>query len=209
MHSATARQHGLALCPDCHALSRMPVLKPGQQALCPRCGQRLWLRHPLALSRTWALLCTAAILLLPANLLPIVTLTSLGKAVPDTIFSGIVRLAENDMWGIAAIVFIASIFVPFFKLAGLMLLQLAIQRRWRVSRTQCTLMYRFIHLVGRWSMLDLFVIAILVALVDIGNLADVTSGPAASAFATVVVITMLAANTFDSRLLWDLVDERH
>lgn len=185
----------------------MPALQQAQQALCPRCGQRLYLRHPRAISRTWALLCAAALLLLPANLLPIMTLTSLGTALPDTILSGVVRLADNDFWGIAAIVFVASVFVPFFKLAGLILLQLTIQRRWRISPTQCTLMYRFIQLVGRWSMLDLFVIAILVALVDVGQLADVSSGPAASAFAAVVVVTMLAANTFDSRLLWDLVDE--
>lgn len=208
MRERTARQHRLALCPDCHALSRIPPLTTGQRTLCPRCGGAVWLRHPLAISRTWALLCTAALLLLPANLLPIMTLTSLGKAVPDTIFSGIIRLAENDFWGIAIIVFVASIFVPFFKLTGLILLQLTIQRHWRINRVQCTLMYRFIQLVGRWSMLDLFVIAVLVALVDVGNLADVTSGPAATSFAAVVVITMLAANTFDSRLLWDLVDER-
>lgn len=202
-----ARQAGLALCTDCHYLSRMPPLHSGQTARCPRCGKAVWLRHPATLTRTWALLCTATLLLLPANLLPIMTLTSLGTELPDTILSGVLRLARNDLWGIALIVFTASILVPILKLAGLLVLQLSIQRGWRLSPAQCTVMYRFIQLVGRWSMLDLFVIAILVAVVDIGNLAHVSSGPAAGAFAAVVVITMFAANTFDSRLLWDLVDE--
>lgn len=208
MMRESAGSLGLALCPDCHCLCHMPPLKRGQRALCPRCGQRLWLRHPRAVNRTWALLTAGALMLIPANTLTMMTLTYLGSPVPDTIFSGVMRLANSGLWGIAAIVFIASIFVPVFKLVGLVLLQLAIQYRWRLNPTQCTLMYRFIHFVGRWSMLDLFVIAILVALVDLGNLADVTVGPAASAFAAAVVITMIAANTFDARLLWDLVDER-
>lgn len=207
MRHERARHQGMALCPDCHSVSRMPTLSRGQHALCPQCGQRLWLRHPRALNRTWALLWAAAILLLPANLLPIMTLTYLGQPVPDTIFSGVVRLAQSGLWGIAAIVFIASVFVPGFKIAGLALLSLCIQFKRPLSPVQCMYMYRFIQFIGRWSMLDLFVIAILVAMVDLGNIADVTPGPAASAFAAVVVITMLAANTFDARLLWDLVDE--
>jgi len=202
-----ARQLGLALCTDCHCLSRMPALRPREQARCPRCNQVVWLRNPMAAQRTWALLLTGALLLLPANLLPIMTLTSLGTELPDTILSGVLRLIRNDLWGIAAIVFAASIMVPVLKLLGLLVLQLAVQRGWRLSAAQGTLMYRFIRLVGRWSMLDLFVIAIMVALVDLGNLAEVNSGPAAGAFAAVVILTMLAANTFDSRLLWDLVDE--
>jgi paraquat-inducible protein A len=139
----------------------------------------------------------------PANVLPIMTVYSLGKGQPDTIMSGVIELINYGMMPIAIVVFVASILVPTFKLVGLGLLLYSIQRKQPLSARQRTLMYRFIEWIGRWSMLDIFVITILVALVKFGNLATIEAGFGAVAFCSVVVLTMLAAVAFDPRLIWD------
>lgn len=150
-----------------------------------------------------ALLITAAILYIPANVLPIMTVSSLGKGDPSTIMSGVIQLVQHGMIPIAAVVFIASIVVPTFKLVGIALLLFSVQRRQPLSARQRIVMYRFIEFIGRWSMLDIFVIAILVAVVNFGRLASVEANLGAIAFASVVILTMLAAVTFDPRLIWD------
>ncbi|MGF6557419.1 paraquat-inducible protein A [Pseudomonas sp. S30_BP2TU TE3576] len=160
-------------------------------------------RSPNSLVRTWALLITAAILYIPANLLPIMTVNSLGKGAPSTIMAGVIELMHYGMFPIAAVVFIASIVVPTFKLVGIALLLFSVQRRQPLSARQRIWMYRFIEFIGRWSMLDIFVIAILVAVVNFGRLASIEANLGAIAFATVVILTMLAAVTFDPRLIWD------
>lgn len=200
---------GILICPDCHLLARS---QPGQVQACLRCGARLHARRPDSLVRTWALLLTSAILYVPANLLPIMVVNTLGNGQPDTIVSGVMTLIRLQMWPIAAVVFIASILVPTFKLVGLALLLYSVQRHVPMSPRQRIVMYRFIEWIGRWSMLDIFVIAILVALVNFGHLASIEAGYGAVAFASVVVLTMLAALTFDPRLIWDTTevsDERH
>lgn len=200
---------GILICPDCHLLARS---RPGQAQACLRCGARLHARRPDSLVRTWALLLTSAILYVPANLLPIMVVNTLGNGQPDTIVSGVMTLIRLQMWPIAAVVFIASILVPTFKLVGLALLLYSVQRHVPMSPRQRIVMYRFIEWIGRWSMLDIFVIAILVALVNFGHLASIEAGYGAVAFASVVVLTMLAALTFDPRLIWDsteVSDERH
>lgn len=153
--------------------------------------------------RTWALLITAAILYIPANVLPIMTVTSLGQGDPSTIMSGVIVLVQHGMIPIAAVVFIASILVPTFKLVGIALLLFSVQRHQPLSARQRIWMYRFIEFIGRWSMLDIFVIAILVAVVNFGRLASIEANLGAVAFASVVILTMLAAVTFDPRLIWD------
>lgn len=130
----------------------------------------------------------------------------LGNGAPATIMGGVIELIHAGMLPIASVVFIASILVPSFKLCGLVLLLYSVQRHQRLSPRQRILMYRFIEWIGRWSMLDIFVIAILVALVRFGNLASIEAGPGAAAFALVVVLTMLAATSFDPRLIWDNTD---
>jgi len=167
------------------------------------CGTELHFRKPESLSRTWALLITAMILMIPANVYPIMSVVSLGTESSDTIMSGVVLLAEMGMIPIALVVFIASVFVPVIKLLALTLLLLTAQNHWHLSLRQSTLLYRMVHFIGRWSMLDLFVISVLVTLVDLGNIATITGGAGATAFGGVIVVTMLAANTFDSRLIWD------
>jgi paraquat-inducible protein A len=195
---------GLLICHDCHLLN--PVRSDVHKQFCTRCGGHLHARRPNSLARTWALLITAAVLYIPANLLPIMTVNSLGKGQSDTIMSGVIELVNYGMIPVAAVVFVASILVPTFKLVGITLLLYSVQRHQPMSARQRVLMYRFIEWIGRWSMLDIFVIAILVALVNFGSLASIEPGYGAVAFASVVVLTMLAALTFDPRLIWDNTD---
>jgi len=193
---------GLIICGECHRLHR----RSAAHLHCQRCGARLHARCPHSIARTWALLLAAAILYIPANLLPIMSVNFLGNGAPATIMGGVIELIHAGMLPIASVVFIASILVPSFKLCGLVLLLYSVQRHQRLSPRQRILMYRFIEWIGRWSMLDIFVIAILVALVRFGNLASIEAGPGAAAFALVVVLTMLAATSFDPRLIWDNTD---
>jgi len=189
----TAREAGLIHCLNCRLLMRSEELK--EQGHCPRCGAPLAPRKQHSIQRTWALLITSVIFLFPANLLPIMNVTYLGGTVPNTIQSG--------DYAIALIIFFASILVPVFKVVGIMLIMISVQKKWKTWLKHRTLMFRTIKFIGRWSMLDIFVIAILVALVNLGTLTTITPAPAASYFAAVVVCTMLAADTFDTRLIWE------
>ncbi|MFW0757302.1 paraquat-inducible protein A [Pseudomonas sp. H11T01] len=192
---------GILICAECHELNRQEP--DSDEQICTRCGALVHARRPNSLKRTWALLITAAILYVPANLLPIMTVTSLGQGDPSTIMSGVIQLVQHGMFPIAAVVFIASILVPTFKLVGISLLLFSVQRHQPLSARQRIIMYRFIEFIGRWSMLDIFVIAILVAVVNFGRLASIEANLGAVAFSSVVILTMLAAVTFDPRLIWD------
>lgn len=194
----TALNHGLIRCNDCGRLQKSKV-----NSKCPICGHTVTPRHPDSIQRTVALIISALFLYIPANIFPIMTVTELGKAEPHTIVGGIVVLIQSDMIPIALLVLVASILVPLMKLLGLTLLIVCVHYRWQVNALLFTKMYRIIAFVGRWSMLDIFMISILVALVDLGGVARVIAGPAATAFASVVVLTMFAAKTFDPRLIWD------
>jgi len=192
---------GVLVCNECHELNRQ--VPDSQEQACTRCGAIVHARRPNSIVRTWALLITATILYIPANVLPIMTVSALGQGSPDTIMSGVITLLKHGMLPIAAVVFIASILVPTFKLVGIGLLLYSVQRHQPLSARQRILMYRFIEFIGRWSMLDIFVIAILVAVVNFGRIASVEANWGAVAFASVVILTMLAALTFDPRLIWD------
>ena len=165
------------------------------------------LRKPHSLSRTWAFLVAAIILYVPANLLPVMHTEWLTGSQDDTILSGVVYLWQSGSWPLAFVVFVASISVPLVKIVSLAWLAASVQRgsAWR-PRTRARL-YRVVELIGRWSMLDIYVTAILVALVQAKALAKIDAGPGALAFAAVVVLTMLAAMSFDPRLIWD--SQRH
>ncbi len=192
---------GILICGECHELNRQD--SETDEQTCTRCGAIVHPRRPDSLMRTWALLLTSAILYIPANLLPIMTVNSLGQGAPSTIMAGVIELVQHGMIPIAAVVFVASILVPTFKLVGIALLLFSVQRHQPLSARQRIIMYRFIEFIGRWSMLDIFVIAILVAVVNFGRIASVEANLGAVAFASVVVLTMLAALTFDPRLIWD------
>lgn len=200
----SAESLGLSVCHNCKKLHKLSGEHLDNAIpCCATCGTALHFRKPESLSRTWALLITSMILMIPANMLPIMTVVSLGTESSDTILSGVIFLAEEGMVPIALVVFIASIFVPVLKLISLTLLLLTAQNHWDLSLRQSTVLFRMVHFIGRWSMLDLFVISVLVTLVDLGNIATITGGAGATAFGGVIVATMLAANTFDSRLIWD------
>jgi len=151
-------------------------------------------------------LLTAITLYVPANLLPILNVISFGRAEADTIFSGVVALVESGDWPIAAIVFLASITIPALKLLGLTFLLISVQWKWRWRPRDRTKFYTIIEWIGRWSMIDIFVISMLVALIKLEQLATIEPGPAAICFAGVVIITMLAAMSFDPRHIWDAME---
>jgi paraquat-inducible protein A len=203
----TAARAGLWLCHVCHQLNRAgPQASGSGRVRCARCGASLHRRKPNSIARTWALVLAAFILYIPANALPIMTVVSLGAGEPDTILSGVMQLIAANMWPLALLVFFASIVVPMLKLFVLIYLLLSVQRKSRWRPRDRTVLYRLTEAVGRWSMLDIFVIAILVALVKFGAVATIETGPGATAFAAVVVITMFAAMSFDPRLIWDAME---
>jgi len=195
----TALGQGLIRCHDCGSLTRHTA-KP---LVCKICGNHLHARLPNSFQRTLALLISGYALYIPANIFPIMTVSRLGVGEPHTIVGGIIELIHSDMIPIAILVFVASVLVPLLKLLGISLLLLNVYCRWQINARLWTVIYRIIAFVGRWSMLDIFMISILVSLVDLGGVSQVIAGPAATAFAAVVVLTMFAAKSFDPRLIWD------
>ncbi|WP_165943527.1 paraquat-inducible protein A [Roseicella aquatilis] len=170
---------------------------------CPRCGSRLHPRKPDALARAWALLIAGAILYVPANAYPVMQVIQLGAGQPSTILGGVVELMEGGLYPLAALVFVASVVVPVLKLLGLAVLLVACQRGARGRLRDRTRLYGAVNFIGRWSMIDIFMETILVALVQFGAVVRILPGPGAVAFCAVVILTMLAAESFDPRLMWD------
>ena len=187
----------------CHACH---LVAPEGQHHCLRCGAALHRRKRDSLARTWALLVSAVILYIPANLLPVMRVTSLGKEQADTILSGVLFFLKEGSWYLALVIFFASIVVPLAKLATLAFLLVSIHRKSRWRPADRTRLYLLTELVGRWSMVDIYVVALMVALVELGSLATIVPGPGATAFAGVVVITLFAAESFDPRLIWDAME---
>jgi paraquat-inducible protein A len=199
----TARNAHLLSCHSCHLLSRVPSADKHPVLVCPRCGASLHPRKPNSIKRTWALILAACIFYIPANVLPITTVVSLGNAQSDTIMSGVIYFIKTGMWPIALVIFVASILVPLLKLLILTFLVISVQRRSTWRQKDRTRLYRIIEAIGRWSMMDIYVVTILVALVNLGSLATIRAQPGAVFFAAVVVITIIAAMSFDPRLIWD------
>jgi paraquat-inducible protein A len=170
---------------------------------CRRCGSRIHFRKPDSLHRTWALVIAAYVLIIPANLMPVMATGSLFGTEKDTIFSGVVFLWTSNSQVLAIILFCASIVIPFAKLISLTFLLISVQRRssWRPKLR--AKLYRVVEAIGRWSMIDVFVATMLTALVQFGNVMTIRAGFGAIAFATVVVLTIFAARSFDPRLIWD------
>ena len=187
-----------------HRLSRVRAGKPSRAGVrCSRCGFRLHHRRPAAIQRTWAFSLAAVVLYIPANTYPVLTVVRLGAAQPSTILGGVRELLEFGMWPLAALVFFASVAVPVLKLVGLGILLISTHMGSNRALHDRTILYRVVDTIGRWSMIDIFMELILVALVQFGTIASVYPGPGAIAFAAVVILTMLAARSFDPRLMWD------
>jgi len=199
--TGTAAAEGLATCHTCYKLAPVSAHK------CPRCGSAIHLRTNDSLQRTIALVITATLLYIPANVLPIMTTTMLGTAEPSTILGGVVLLIHHGSYPIAAVIFIASVMVPTGKLLAITWLCWSVARKQKTSLQQRTRMYRVVEFVGKWSMTDVFVVAILVGLIQLGGLLTISAGSAAIAFGGVVVTTIIAAESFDPRLIWDQADD--
>lgn len=206
MSLRTATSQGLQGCPVCSQVGPLGATH------CLRCGAhghamiRAGVAWDHSLQRTWAWLLTSVILYIPANFLPIMYTRSWGNVRENTILGGVVTLWHHGSYPIAAVIFVASVLVPVGKIIMLGWLCFTIRRRHTRARKHRTLLYRITELVGRWSMVDVFVVGILAALIQLGNIMTILPGPAALAFAGMVFTTMMAAISFDPRLLW--VDQK-
>ena len=194
----------------CHTCSMVCLYPEGAHgAVCPRCGSELHFRKQNSLKRTWALIIAATILYIPANILPITRLTALGQEQYDTIMSGVIYFMFSGSWHIALIIFVASVVVPLMKIVVMIYLLISVRMQSSSRPEDRTRLYRITEAVGRWSMVDVYVVTILVAMVKMGHLASIQAGPGAIFFAAVVVITMFAAESFDPRLIWDAMEESY
>ena len=199
----TAASQGLITCTSCQLVCSVPQSGWEDQWACPRCAATLHSRKPASLSRTWALIIAAAVFYIPANVLHITVSSKLGTSQSDTILSGVIYFLKTGSWHIGLIIFTASIMVPIIKLVVLVFLMISIHRHSAWNPVRRTRLFRLIELIGRWSMVDIFVVTIAVSLVKLGLIASVQAGPGIVFFGAVVVLTMLAAYTFDPRLIWD------
>ncbi|WP_052402249.1 paraquat-inducible protein A [Muricoccus aerilatus] len=186
---------------SCERCRRLSVAAPG--SACPRCATRLHPRKPNSLARTWALVVAALILYVPANAYPVMEIVSFGRGGPHTILGGVKEFVQTGFWPLALIVFLASVAVPMLKLLGLVVMLLGVHRRSATGLRARTRLYHLVEAIGRWSMIDVFVVSVLIAVVRFGNLASINAQIGATCFAAVVVLTILAAQSFDPRLMWD------
>ncbi len=199
----TAASRGLAVCHTCCKLV------PAAEHECPRCGSAVHLRTTNSLQRTLSLLITASILFIPANVYPIMITEALGTEDISTIIGGVVLLIKLGSIPVALVIFIASVIVPLAKLAAMYYLVWSVSNLPHRGHRPRTKLYLAAEFIGKWSMIDVFVVAILVALVHLGGLIVIQPGIAAYSFAGVVLITMVAAENFDPRLMWDQLDKNN
>jgi paraquat-inducible protein A len=193
----SARSVGLVACRSCGRVH------PAQTAFCMRCGQRLFSREPDSMQRVWAWLCAGFMAYIPANLYPMLETTTLGQTQTNTLLGGVIELMLHHSFGVAAIVFFASIVIPIGKFISISYLALQIRQSNSHSLHLKHRMLEVVDFIGRWSMIDVFVVALLSSLVQLGSVVSVKPGIAAVSFALSVVFTMLSAMSFDSRLIWD------
>jgi len=194
----SARQAGLARCGACGTLDRR-----GDRVVCRLCGARVHSRVPHGLQRVWAFLLVGVLVYVPAMVLPVMLTRSLTMRSDDTIISGVLQLAGQGSYAISIIIFVASICIPAIKFAIIGGLALSLQRGWNMSERSRHRLYRLTELIGRWSMIDVFVVAVLTALIQLGTFITIAPGPGIEAFALSVIFTMLAAGSLDPRLFWD------
>lgn len=201
MNTPTALERGLWICLACEQLNRAPAQT--EIASCARCGAAIHARKPDSFRRAWALLVAAMLLYIPANVLPVLHTGSLFGSQTDTILSGVLHLWQTGSGGLAVILFVASIVVPLAKIASLAYLVWTAQHHSRWQPGKRARIYRATAYIGRWSMVDIFVGAVLVALVQFNAFATIEPAPGAIAFGGVVILTMLASISFDPRTTWD------
>ncbi|MGE9295142.1 MAG: paraquat-inducible protein A [Puniceicoccales bacterium] len=205
----TARRSGLISCLSCGQLARVGDAKRGHRLTCPTCGAPMESRIHKSFARAWALVITGFILYIPANYFPIMVIDTMGATESDTILTGVIELFQSGMWAIGLLVFCASIAIPLMKLIALSYLLITAQRGKRTHTRDRTRVFRIVEAIGRWSMLDVFLLSILVAVVNLGQVATISPGIGAVFFAAVVVVTMFAAEYFDARVIWDRAEAPH
>jgi paraquat-inducible protein A len=196
----TAASQGMAVCKTCTALN------DASKSQCHRCKSPVHVRTPDSVQRTIALLIAAVVLYIPANVYPIMTTEQQGVATDSTIIGGVILLWGMGSYAVAFVILVASVLVPIAKILSMFALCVTVIRKHTTSRRQRTVMYRITDIIGRWSMVDVFVVAVLVALIQITGIVVISPGHAALAFASMVVVTMFAAEGFDPRLIWDESD---
>lgn len=198
---------GWVRCASCEKLFSPPVLPPGTQARCTRCGAVIQRRKEDSLTRSWAFLIAATICYLPANVFPVMIVAGPGGSQADTILSGVQAMFGAGWYVIGCLIFFASITVPVLKIAIMYTLLISVKRRSRWRPADRTRLYRVVEIIGRWSMLDMFVVSLTVALVQLGVVANVKPAIGATFFAAVVILTIFAAQSFDPRLIWDAMED--
>ncbi len=203
--TTTALRSGLYVCRSCDLICR--PLDGGRDCDCPRCGEGLHARKPDSLVRAWTFFVLACILYIPANTMPALESTTLLSFTSNTILGGVRVFWEDGDYLIAGIIFFASIVIPLAKLAAMgFLLATAQARSTWLPRRRATI-YRIVHTVGRWSMVDIYVGGLLVAIVQFNTIGEVSIGPASLPFAAVVILTLFCSLSFDPRLIWDPLDD--
>lgn len=196
-------QESVVCCDTCGLVQTVPSLAPGTAAECLRCGTFIGQRRSsYSLEITAALSLAALILYVPANIYPIMKMYLYGGYTESTVWDGVVTLAQNEQWFVAIIVFFASIVIPLVKLAGLFSLVVTARMGWSRRLRSRTRLYKFIDAIGPWAMLDVFLLAVLVAVVKLSTWAKILPGPGLIAFSSVVVLTLLASAAFDPKLIW-------
>ena len=205
----TARNASMIPCHRCHLLSQIPSGGKLTGMACPRCSAALHQRKPDSLNRTWALVIAAIVFYIPAMVLPISITTTFAGAQGDTIMSGVIYFIHSGSWEIALVIFVASIMVPILKILILIYLLTSVRLKSTWRPLDSTRLYRIIEFIGKWSMVDIYVITIMMALIKLGGLASFDAGQGAVFFGTMVVTTMFAAMSFDPRLIWDCMEENH
>ncbi len=200
---STAKQLGLGLCPKCHKVNKMHSAKQ----CCSRCHSSFHQRKPNSLKLTMAWTVTAIIFLFPANLLPMMVINTLGDRDASTILGGIDYFINDGVYPVAIIVFVASFLIPLAKIAGLILLMMSVKKGSKLTVAQRARLFHFIEFLGPWSMLDVFVVALMVAVVNLGFITSIEAGTGSTYFTLMVIFTMLAAQSFDPRLLWDVPED--
>lgn len=197
MNYKSDKDLNLVLCTHCNSVFKV------EQKICTKCNSKLKQRDEYSLTKTLCFTLIALIFLFPANILPMMEVTTLGVVESSTILDGIVYFVQTKSYMIAFVIFTASIIVPIFKLVILMYLLYTTKYNKIYLAKNATKYYRIINFIGKWSMIDIFVVALMIVMVQFGNLSNISAGNAAVAFAIVVVSTMLATQSFDTRLLWD------
>lgn len=197
-----AHELGLVACHSCTLVCEDTTRTVGYSR-CPRCGAALHRRRPDSIARAWALLLAGVICYLPANLFPVMFTSLLGRGSDSTIMSGVIQFWHHGSYGIALVIFIASVLVPCTKFLVLGLLLVTSQRRSRWAMRERARLYRLVELIGYWSMLDVLVVAMVAALVKFQALSDIEPRVGIFFFGMAVILTMLSASNFDPRLIWD------